>query len=312
MDGPQQKRLRDALCDAFDKNDLEELLSFRLEKSLDSIVGPGAFQTVVFKLIERAAREGWLGDLILAACDERPRNLSLQSFRSEQEVLAAKLGHVEVQVGKVEGKLDDLKKLQVQMAYQLDRDLLARRSEAYARLWTRTKATKIYTTQAFGPHEVSDLVNVLSDWYFSECGGLFLTKRAREFYFALQDLVLAIDDFGRWTCKRRPKKPKAVFERLLKTLKLKDSGVRQQARLATVKPESLNDERWRALCGKLSDRLRSLVEDASPEAGEMIYSAVQQVASVLRSNLVHELGSRLGVKRPRHDGAAERVTKRPK
>lgn len=45
-------------------------------------------------------------------------------------MLVAKLGHVEDKVGQVKGKLDDLKRLQMEMAHPLNRDLLTKRLEA--------------------------------------------------------------------------------------------------------------------------------------------------------------------------------------
>jgi hypothetical protein len=100
MDGRQMKRFCDALSEAFNENSLTQLLKFHLNKNLVQLVPPGDLNTVVFNLTALASQEGWLGDLIVRASEERPRNLELQSIQSEhrQEVLTAKLAHVEDKV----------------------------------------------------------------------------------------------------------------------------------------------------------------------------------------------------------------------
>src|SRR5262245_48556208 len=96
MLGARMEELRDALCDAFDIQALTELVMFRLNKDLAAIVPTdAALSAVVFHLIHLASKEGWLADLVLAACDARPRKRALQVFRSDQEVLATKLERIE-------------------------------------------------------------------------------------------------------------------------------------------------------------------------------------------------------------------------
>ena len=78
MLGPRMEELRDALCDAFYVQALTELVKFRLNKDLAAIVATdAAFSTVVFHLINLASKEGWIADLVLAACDARPRGSRL-------------------------------------------------------------------------------------------------------------------------------------------------------------------------------------------------------------------------------------------
>ena len=66
-----------ALRAAYDLQMLEQLLRFKLDKELDDLVAAGAFQDVVFHLVERAQREGWLPELVQAAAADRPDNPSL-------------------------------------------------------------------------------------------------------------------------------------------------------------------------------------------------------------------------------------------
>jgi hypothetical protein len=225
----------------------------------------------------------------------------LQSFRSDPDVLAANLG-------RVEAKLDDLKKLQMEMAFQLSRDLLGMRYRAYGQLWSRTKATMIYTSEAFGPKTVSDFMESLSDWYFSETGGIFLTTMAREYYFSLQDLVQEVCDFGNWRCYPRPPKPKEHFLKLIDALDL-ENGLKErlmdqlkdrpddQVGVREEWHRSIDPAEWRKCCGKVSERLKSLLNEKDLKAGAMVYAAIQQVTSILRTTMVYELGSRVDVER---------------
>jgi hypothetical protein len=80
MGGKQIEALRDALCAAFDRSSLNQMIRIRLDKDLDKIVAPGDLNTVVFDLINVALQEGWLSDLITAAARERPQNEALQRF----------------------------------------------------------------------------------------------------------------------------------------------------------------------------------------------------------------------------------------
>jgi hypothetical protein len=92
MDGRRMKVLCDALCECFDQDSLAQLIRFRLDKDLARLVAPGGFNTVVFGLVEHASREGWVGDLIVAAGEERPGNPALRSLRGELPFAEVKPG----------------------------------------------------------------------------------------------------------------------------------------------------------------------------------------------------------------------------
>ena len=109
MRGSRMKELRDALCDSFDAQALKELVRFRLDEELTEIVeARAALGKVVFDLIDTASKQGWLGDLVLAACEERPRKPALLAFRNDPEVLAAKLGRVEDKVNEQQQLINQL------------------------------------------------------------------------------------------------------------------------------------------------------------------------------------------------------------
>jgi len=188
----------------------------------------------------------------------------------------------------------ELKKLRIQAAYQVNRDLLSKRFQTYGALWTHMQPTAVYTATKFGPSDATEFSESLSKWYFSDNGGLFLSTRARDFYFSLQDLLRAVGRLPGWCCDERLAPPQEVFSELLRSLPPKD----RYEGIDLKRPETLDPERWRRLCESLSAALESLIKDSNPKAGEVIFASVQQVASVLRSNLTHELRSRLDVEWP--------------
>jgi hypothetical protein len=55
LSGQHRKKLQEALIDAFPmKSSLEQMLSFELDKNLDTIVEEGNLETVIFNLIKVA------------------------------------------------------------------------------------------------------------------------------------------------------------------------------------------------------------------------------------------------------------------
>jgi hypothetical protein len=81
LSGKQLKELQLALIDAFPNTaSLEQMLSFELNKSLRAIAGEGSLQEIVFKLIETANAQGWVEDLICAACNCNSGNSKLDSI----------------------------------------------------------------------------------------------------------------------------------------------------------------------------------------------------------------------------------------
>ncbi|BAZ22628.1 hypothetical protein NIES4073_35150 [Kalymmatonema gypsitolerans NIES-4073] len=81
LSSQERKKLQEALIDAFPTlADLEQMLSFGLEKNLRAIAGEGSLQNIVFNLIQAADSQGWVEDLIRAACDFNPGNQLLQAI----------------------------------------------------------------------------------------------------------------------------------------------------------------------------------------------------------------------------------------
>lgn len=120
----------------------------------------------------------------------------------------------------------DLKKLRVEMSHQLNRDLLSKRFTAYADLWSSMQLAAKYTVSGFGPDEAKAFLENLTKWYFSPDGGLYLTSRAREFYFCLQELLRAVGHLSGWRCNERPDEPEKIFVRMLKEFPKQDEAVK--------------------------------------------------------------------------------------
>ncbi|WP_310834465.1 GUN4 domain-containing protein [Aetokthonos hydrillicola] len=85
MPTPQPlKQLQLALISAFpDKPKLDQLLYFGLGRNLNQITQESNLQTVVFQLIQTAESQGWLIELVRAACKENSGNVELAAIASE-------------------------------------------------------------------------------------------------------------------------------------------------------------------------------------------------------------------------------------
>lgn len=77
----QRKELRDALLSAFTPDTFAQMLSFGLDKTLNTLASTTAsFDLVVFQVIAAAEKEGWVADLVQAAHDSNPGNPELHTF----------------------------------------------------------------------------------------------------------------------------------------------------------------------------------------------------------------------------------------
>ena len=81
LSGSQRQQLQEALIDAFpNKASLERMLSFELDKNLDTIASEGNLSQKIFDLIKTAQAENWAEDLVSAARRANPGNQSLKDF----------------------------------------------------------------------------------------------------------------------------------------------------------------------------------------------------------------------------------------
>lgn len=126
--GPESEALFNALVEAFDQDELDRLLEFRLEKKLRRIASLSKpYDTIVFQVLDNARRYGWLGQLVAAALEWNPhpdlyavaRDLGLTAAEVNQTAnlermvkesssfidirpWLSKLGQIEAQVCRVE------------------------------------------------------------------------------------------------------------------------------------------------------------------------------------------------------------------
>lgn len=182
----------------------------------------------------------------------------------------------------------DLAKLRTELQQQVAHDLLNKRFAAYDQLWTALKPLAIYSNEPFTPAGAAELSQALSTWYFSPAGGMYLTVRARDFYFALQDSLRIVSSLKGWACTERPDDPKDIFR-----LFVRENSTFNPAGLD--RPENIKHEDWRDVCKSLAKKL----EADTPNRNHRVFALVQQLSSALRTVLSYDLRTRLDVNVPR-------------
>src|SRR4051794_5196153 len=93
------------------------------------------------------------------------------------------------------------------------------RFTSYGTLWAEMRPLAIYDDSAVDRTTMGDLSEKLSQWYFSEKGGLMLTSHNRDLYFALQDLLSSVANQESWKGERM-RAPKESFLAVLDRQKL--------------------------------------------------------------------------------------------
>jgi hypothetical protein len=83
LSGPQVKHLHDALLDAFDLREFDEMLMVRLNRRRETLSLSDTYSEIVSQVIGAAEREGWTMDLVMAARLARPNNAALAGVASE-------------------------------------------------------------------------------------------------------------------------------------------------------------------------------------------------------------------------------------
>ncbi|GAA6623465.1 effector-associated domain EAD1-containing protein [Scytonema sp. NUACC26] len=74
----QREQLKDALISAFpDKNKLEQMLDYKLDKKLNAIAGGNYLTDIVYQLIATAESEEWVEKLIRGARELNSGNSKL-------------------------------------------------------------------------------------------------------------------------------------------------------------------------------------------------------------------------------------------
>lgn len=165
---------------------------------------------------------------------------------------------------------------------------------SYGALWKELRPLAIYDSAVINQKAAHDLSTALSNWYFSEHGGLMLTVQARDFYFALQDLLRATSKFPEdWQCDRPDEAEEAerkVFQALLRANGA-EGAIAAIEYLSNRAPED-----WQSKGAQLAKEWRKGINDVAKawnrlDSGQR-FATLQQVGSILRTSLVIDLESR--------------------
>jgi hypothetical protein len=165
------------------------------------------------------------------------------------------------------------------------------RFTSYGRLWAEMRPLALYDDSPIDQHAMEEMSKRLSNWYFSETGGLMLTKHNRDLYFALQDLVSAVARADQWEAERTDE-TKARFEHLLQRKHL-DAALRLIEYLEGAKAKDWPSNDLEEMAAAWRRDIRKLANGWAELDGNDRFAMLQQVSSVLRSGLANDVESRL-------------------
>lgn len=168
------------------------------------------------------------------------------------------------------------------------------RYKSYGLLWKELRPLAIYDANVIDKKAVAKLSGRLSDWYFSECGGLLLTPQARDFFFALQDFLQLVSGVAEdWSVHRSSRSQGEHHDIFRDVLNVHSSAA------AAVTDYFQTDafENWQERAPELGKIWRegiNAVAEAWTELDDrQRFASLQQVGSKLRTSLVTDLESRL-------------------
>jgi hypothetical protein len=173
------------------------------------------------------------------------------------------------------------------------------RFKSYGGLWARLRPLASYGAMSASTTTVDGLSTALTEWYFSECGGLFLTAHAREFYFVLQDLLRTVGalrkDLPHRSMIKDNRRSKDILMQFWSGRSL--DGERNEA-FPVFEYFLRRDFRdWQSVAFSYGENWRRGVETLAAEWHELPievqFALLQQVASILRTTLANDLDSRL-------------------
>jgi hypothetical protein len=168
------------------------------------------------------------------------------------------------------------------------------RFKSYGALWKELRPLAIYDATDINKKTVECLSLKLSDWFFSESGGLLLTPHARGFYFALQDLLRITSKVKKeWSVKRSGGEGRQAC--ILRKV-LMNRGIEQANKVLDYFQARKFDD-WEKQATELGDKWRAGIKDVAKAwdslGEEERFATLQQVGSILRASLVNDLDSRV-------------------
>jgi hypothetical protein len=202
-----------------------------------------------------------------------------------EETAKARIARLEWQA-----KLDE----ELQKTRGIERQEL--RYQSYGALWATLRPLAIYDERAISRMTAGELSTTLSDWYFSTTGGLLLTPQARDFYFALQELLHRISRLPEdWQADRTPAaegKEQSAFEDVLARHKV---GLAAIGVLSYLSKGVFGD--WHVRAAGLGGNWRMAIREVASRWVDLDpterFATLQQAGSVLRACLTIDLESRL-------------------
>jgi hypothetical protein len=166
------------------------------------------------------------------------------------------------------------------------------RFKSYGKLWAEMRPLAIYDDSAIDQTTMAAMSRKLSDWYFSETGGLMLTSHNRELYFAFQDLVSAVADQPGWQAERT-REPRTLFLAILNDRQELTEAPKLVEHLDKVDVSSWPSANIEELARGWHNDVKKLAEDWPNLDGTKRFAVLQQVASLLRTGLTNDVESRL-------------------
>ena len=108
LTGQQFKAFHEALVSAFNLQELDMMVTLRLNRRLETITAGRSLDATMFELIDQAEKEGWSLKLLDAARNARPDNPDLAALADQLGLgLAGEQGLLEKQIVEVTGSLLD-------------------------------------------------------------------------------------------------------------------------------------------------------------------------------------------------------------
>ena len=165
---------------------------------------------------------------------------------------------------------------------------------SYGKLWAEMRPLAIYDDSPINQQTMGEMSKKLSDWYFSETGGLMLTSHNRDLYFALQDLLSAVAVEPNWEADRIPE-PERTFEGLLRRRELTAAQalIGHLRDRATIQEWPGDEPGLQEMARRWRDDVAELAKGWKETNSGERFAVLQQVCSVLRTGLTNDVESRL-------------------
>ena len=215
-------------------------------------------------------------------------------------LLVIALTKTALQTGVKATVVDTLQKMnwpeQLQQALQKSRGLERQglRFKCYGALWSKLRPLALYGARPLDRASAAALSATLSDWYFSPTGGLLLTKDAREFYFALQNLLRTVSSTASdWLATQTSGDQRQITMNALERFNLREAmAAREYFR-------EENFDNWSDVAHPYGSAWNAGLQTIAQEQNWLAlsdserFAVLQQAGSILRASLTIDIESRL-------------------